>query len=392
MRTPKQTKPQSSAFAVEWRLIGRVIPYPNNARVIPASAVEKVASSIRAFGWRQPIVVDADGVIIVGHVRLPEDTLNRWLESDMRFKNTWFRQRHDLRDQSQSGYDLALCNFGFLNGVSEQQIVDLLIHHRAVHKQKQRTRVEYFQRTLAKAAEASDRHVAATAHTDDPGSGAAEFADVPGSVPEGKNSQRSKASICRNISGALEIEVLRIVKISGKQPIYRMETAAGKIEFDNVAKFTSQQAVRMALAATAGKLIVNFKPKTWREIAQAMLDACIEQEGSEELYQEGAARMYLGQYLAETAFIPSIEGQLAQDLRKPMVRDGLITVCASDLQMYINRTAQQNLTVREVAAMLSAIGAKTIRVRGSKIKEQGRWELPLTEFDPADYTVPESGR
>jgi ParB-like chromosome segregation protein Spo0J len=38
--------------------------------VIPASSVEKVASSIRAFGWRQPIVVDADGVIIVGHVRL----------------------------------------------------------------------------------------------------------------------------------------------------------------------------------------------------------------------------------------------------------------------------------------------------------------------------------
>src|SRR5208283_620726 len=70
MRTPKQIKPQSSAFAVEWWLIGRVIPYQNNARVIPASAVEKVASPIRAFGWRQPIVVDADGVIIVGHVRL----------------------------------------------------------------------------------------------------------------------------------------------------------------------------------------------------------------------------------------------------------------------------------------------------------------------------------
>ena len=70
MRSPKQIKPQSPAFAVEWWPIGRVTPYPNNARVIPASAVEKVASSIRAFGWRQPIVVDADGVIIVGHVRL----------------------------------------------------------------------------------------------------------------------------------------------------------------------------------------------------------------------------------------------------------------------------------------------------------------------------------
>ena len=322
--------------------------------------------------------------------RMPEDMLNRWLEADMRFKNTWFRQRHDLRDQSQSGYDLALCNFGFRHNLSEQQIVELLIHHRALHKQKHRTRVEYFQRTLAKAAEANDQHVAATARADDPRTWAAESADAPGTAREGKDGERSKASICRSISGAFEIEVLRIVKISGKQPIYRMETAAGKIEFDNVAKFTSQQAVRMAIAATAGKLIGNFKPKMWREIAQAMLDACIEQEGSEELHQEGAARMYLGQYLAETAFIPSIEGQLAQDLRKPMVSDGRITVCASDLQMYINRTAQQNLAVREVAAMLSAIGATTIRVRGSKIKEQGRWELPLTEFDPADYTVAET--
>ena len=311
----------------------------------------------------------------------------------MRFKNTWFRQRHDLRDQSQSGYDLALCNFGFRNGLSEQQIVDLLIHHRAVHKQKHRTRVEYFQRTFMKAAEANDRHVAATAHAWIIPSVTAQRNSLTllGARGSGKDGERSKASICRNISGASEIEVLRIVKISGKEPIYRMETAAGKIEFDNVAKFISQQAARMAIAATfTGKLIGNFKPKTWRGIAQAMLDACIEQEGSEELHQEGAARMYLGQYLAETAFIPSIEGQLAQDLRKPMVRDGRITVCASDLQMYINRTAQQNLTVREVAAMLSAIDATTIRVCGSKIKEQGRWELPLTEFDPADYTVAET--
>src|ERR1700756_3090769 len=69
MSSPRQTKPKTPAFAVEWWPIGRVIPYPNNARVIPASAVEKVASSIRAFGWRQPIVVDTAGVIVAGHVR-----------------------------------------------------------------------------------------------------------------------------------------------------------------------------------------------------------------------------------------------------------------------------------------------------------------------------------
>jgi site-specific DNA-methyltransferase (adenine-specific) len=44
-------------------------PYPNNPRVL-RNAAEKVAASIREFGWRQPIVVDADGVIVIGHSRL----------------------------------------------------------------------------------------------------------------------------------------------------------------------------------------------------------------------------------------------------------------------------------------------------------------------------------
>ena len=33
------------------------------------SAVDAVTASLREFGWRQPIVVDAQGVIIVGHTR-----------------------------------------------------------------------------------------------------------------------------------------------------------------------------------------------------------------------------------------------------------------------------------------------------------------------------------
>jgi DNA modification methylase len=52
-----------------WRL-ENIKPYARNARRIPAQAVDKVAASIREFGWRQPIVVDREGVIICGHTRL----------------------------------------------------------------------------------------------------------------------------------------------------------------------------------------------------------------------------------------------------------------------------------------------------------------------------------
>src|SRR6185503_3733714 len=46
------------------------IPYARNARQISQKAVDKVAASIREFGWRQPIVVDGAGVIVAGHTRL----------------------------------------------------------------------------------------------------------------------------------------------------------------------------------------------------------------------------------------------------------------------------------------------------------------------------------
>ncbi|MCC6491596.1 MAG: ParB N-terminal domain-containing protein [Pirellulales bacterium] len=53
---------------LEMRGIDDVKPYPQNPRE-NESAVEAVAASLREFGFRQPIVVDADGVIICGHTR-----------------------------------------------------------------------------------------------------------------------------------------------------------------------------------------------------------------------------------------------------------------------------------------------------------------------------------
>ncbi len=48
--------------------IDEVKPYPNNPRNND-DGVEAVANSIKEFGWQQPIVVDKDNVIIVGHTR-----------------------------------------------------------------------------------------------------------------------------------------------------------------------------------------------------------------------------------------------------------------------------------------------------------------------------------
>jgi DNA modification methylase len=54
---------------IQYWALSRIQPYDKNPRKNDA-AVEAVARSIKEFGFRQPIVVDKDGVVIVGHTRL----------------------------------------------------------------------------------------------------------------------------------------------------------------------------------------------------------------------------------------------------------------------------------------------------------------------------------
>jgi ParB-like chromosome segregation protein Spo0J len=50
-----------------WK-ISDVKPYPGNPR-LNDDDVEAVAVSLKEFGFRQPIVVDGEGVIVCGHTR-----------------------------------------------------------------------------------------------------------------------------------------------------------------------------------------------------------------------------------------------------------------------------------------------------------------------------------
>lgn len=54
---------------IEQVSIESIIPYEKNAKKHPKKQVEQIVASIREFGWGQPIVVDKNDVIIVGHGR-----------------------------------------------------------------------------------------------------------------------------------------------------------------------------------------------------------------------------------------------------------------------------------------------------------------------------------
>jgi hypothetical protein len=337
-----------------------------------------------ALAWKEnlaekPLSIDPSATV-------PEDFLGRYTDTDPRFKKTWLRQREDLKDQSQSGYDLALANFGFEVGLSEQQVVDLMIHHRRIHSQRPRTRLDYFQRTIAKTFNGTDgvRPIKKFETTTAGQLDSAEHDDT-GPQKAKLDSATARALLCDQISSVLGVRVLRILKITGKEPTYQVELDAAKIELPNVSKLVDQKSFRMAIASAADRLIPKIKPKVWDQVVQAMLDALTVEDGGEETDFAGSVRMYLEHYFSETPFIDSIGEEPFQTRRKPTIIDGKIAICSSDFQSHINETFNENHSVKAFASMLAALGASSTRVRAARLRDQSRWLLPLNEFGPDDF-------
>ena len=91
-----------------------------------------------------------------------------------------------------------------------------MIHHRRIHGKPQRTRLEYFQRTISKASKRNENPAPAKS---------SKVLEEPGHPsPQTKpDSPTARALLCEQISDAIGVRVLRIIKIDGQEPTYRLE-------------------------------------------------------------------------------------------------------------------------------------------------------------------------
>ncbi len=59
-----------SKLKIVYKHVDEIIPYVNNPRKISQNAIDKVASSIKNFGFKVPIIIDKDNEIVAGHNRM----------------------------------------------------------------------------------------------------------------------------------------------------------------------------------------------------------------------------------------------------------------------------------------------------------------------------------
>jgi len=87
-------------------------PYPDNAKKHPDKQVKMIADSIKRFSWQQPIVVDKQGIIIVGHGRYsawqkyPEGMDDPWI-TDNEGNTISGKQGRELTQKEIKSYRLA---------------------------------------------------------------------------------------------------------------------------------------------------------------------------------------------------------------------------------------------------------------------------------------------
>jgi hypothetical protein len=282
-----------------------------------------------------------------------------------------------MPDQSGSGYDLALACFGVRVGLGDQQIADLIIHHRRLHGAQQRRTVDYFQRTIS------------TAKRDTP---APDVMSLPQDWPSHEGADGDgpaddvarKTQICQQLSSRLGVQIVRILKVPGSHPVYLMELENCRIEFD-IAGLTTQRRIQLALAAHADRVIPKFNPTKWRELAQLMINACTVVDATDDLKFEEAGRIHLHRYLSENPVLSSVEEVTRRDILKPVLYRGRVTVHTTDLHSYLSQTGKLNTSVQCLAGMLTAIGAREVRIREGAYRDQSRWNLPPDQFPPGDY-------
>src|SRR5438128_5377965 len=132
------------ADRIEYWAIERLIPYASNARVHSEADIDKMRAAIIKWGWTMPVLVDEEGNLLAGHLRvaaapragvtsIPVIVARGWSEEEKRAyrladnqlaaRASWDLDllRNELQELGFADFDVALI------GLEPDQIEDMLV-------------------------------------------------------------------------------------------------------------------------------------------------------------------------------------------------------------------------------------------------------------------------
>jgi hypothetical protein len=292
-----------------------------------------------------------------------------WMELDSfdsRFSNV-FHHRIKKRDTKGkelneyktdiNGYDLDLANIAARMDLPDQQILDLMIHHRRYHGTNTEKicheRRDYYARTLLKAG-------------------------VNKSITQldknGKSTEHSRATLLSYLSDKLQCGIQRIIRFNkDPNPVFELELVdkPGKTiklgTFD--AGIMNQRAFRGKIGAVGIKMPRPMKAGEWEEDIIPKIQAVTEDGFTPETATyEGQVSAWIPEYFEETTVVESFDEFLNHnDTKQPFIQDGQIYFKAEPLIDWIKNNRNHIADFSFLTTMI-AVGfiEKKILIKGVK--------------------------
>lgn len=261
--------------------------YGSEVRVMASSDVRYNPSDFEAYRSATVDLLSSRSNLGAGLELLPEAIPHGkfflLLDQDPKLKATWDRKRRDLKDNSQSSYDMALAGLLVHWGFTDQEVVDVLIAHRRLggERVEKTLRQDYYGRTLALARRSrkesekaklredqlTDLEVAICEAVDEPVKEASE--DPPD--PEGE-----RRKLLDMVGGRLGIDIERFVKFDGDEPLFAFMLRDGRtIHLGGAAALATFGSVKNAVLAHTHQVLEPLKRERWEPVLKALM-LCVE--------------------------------------------------------------------------------------------------------------------
>lgn len=273
------------------------------------------------------------------------------------FAATWTHKK-PIKDRSNSGYDLAIASYAAMANLSDQEICDLLICH-AKEQGFPIKRLEYYQRTIAKAREGGQLGLAPE-ETHDVSSIIPKLKDLNASGQDTVYAERKSVFALLSILFGLQIYDFIAYKTDPRE--YELFTENGKVFFHKGQEdLATSNAFRKRVGDITKVYPPRYKTEDWDVILQALRFAARDVDIGQELSEESQTKMWVESYLASHPPLPEDNIEEAVIARKPFYRNDSVCFYIDELRSWLMSRGER-IPLQKLGARLRRIGIKNTKI------------------------------
>lgn len=348
---------------------------------ISGVGAEYVAAAAEAT---RRITGEGVGIALNGERAIPSWRVGQMLAVDVDFKNMWERRKLGKNaGWSDSEFDLSIATRLADAGASDQEIADALVHNRLEHgdPKGKAGRLDYIKATIGRARTRADiaeaSREAEIARTD-----AAD--QLEAIAVEGGADVSRTVSLFTQVLGGPEVKELIQDSRDPDQARFRLVLADGReVPIGSGAELLSPDRFRSAFAVVTGYVVPDVKRPKWHKIVQALLQAAVVNESSEDT-RAARAVLWLRDYIDRGL---STDKNAACQAADPFQEGTIVHIALGPFVHWLRRMRGERLNDADVKQLLIAAGfeRKTINYVREDNKKSSRsyW---LAELETLEAT------